>query len=789
MGAELATLIGSPDGILDLSEIPIALIGSWVKDGHRFSITKEDLDDIVKNFEGRGNGQVVVDYEHASENPAVARGNAVPASGWINGVSIRAGDNGKDMLYADIEWTDDAKKLIEEKKYRYFSPAIDWGAANKKTGKSKGATLTSGALTNHPFLEELPAIQLSETSGKVIDHVVVPVVKGAKIKVKVDDKHDKDDKTQMADFSFDQTRMAVSQAIQDKFGNKLAYPDMCCGKGGPWVRDIFDDYAILESDGKLYRVDYTLSSDGEATIGDDPKPVTQEYVVASEMSALHGAETPGLPMGDDPNVKEGVHRKDYAFVGDPKDKSTWKYKLDKPGRVRNALARWGQHKGIPKEQEPAALRKILKRAKGHGIQVDKSNPKYKIAARAAASFGLQLRDGFFSEEPMPDPKNKKKDKKVEMTDARFHELALNFVTAAEEAESGRHVELLTEIKSALTTREGAREMKESDLAKNMLVLLDDMDQMGVEGDRGDQDDLRSEAESRAKKIDDASDGDDTEELRELRARVAELSAKKAKPGDAGAGGGDDDAENATAVPRLQIRKIGAADKIGKMGHHAVTKGGKVMGYITSGDFGAHVRACGQGGVKASEEDLQEVIQEATGQKFTLSEITQFVDRGIEAGNYAKREEAFKVLFVEGVEKDGTLSQKKVRRLLAENRISMPDYADFADAVEDVDKAIKDGKFLPSQRVPLIKLYLNDASDKHEVFNELVLRQPRTDRTKVIGIEGTGEEITPDVELNAKIKQLTDANPKVKWATAYTQVLSENPELAQRYNKAHRQQIS
>jgi phage I-like protein len=75
-----------------------------------------------------------------------------------------------------VDFNADAQKLIRQKKYRYFSPALDWGATDKKTGRNKGATITSAALTNHPFLEELPAIELSEKAGRVVDKMVVPTV-------------------------------------------------------------------------------------------------------------------------------------------------------------------------------------------------------------------------------------------------------------------------------------------------------------------------------------------------------------------------------------------------------------------------------------------------------------------------------------------------------------------------------------------------------------------------------------------------------------------------------------
>ena len=177
----------SPGLLGNLAEIPIAVTGSWVKDGHRFSITKEDLDEIVSNFEKRGNGQVVVDYEHASERPEVAKGGPIPAAAWIHQLSLKHDPKiGKDVLWASVEWTPKAKEMIQGGEYRFFSPAIDWGANDKRTGKSKGATLTSGALTNHPFLEELPAIQMSEAAKPTGKQIVVPVIDNAKIKVKVE---------------------------------------------------------------------------------------------------------------------------------------------------------------------------------------------------------------------------------------------------------------------------------------------------------------------------------------------------------------------------------------------------------------------------------------------------------------------------------------------------------------------------------------------------------------------------------------------------------------------------
>ncbi len=155
-------------------EIPIAVAGSWVKQGQRFSITEHDLQKMVRNFGKRRNEQVVIDYEHASEMPEVARGGPVPAAGWIHDLLVNGGKSEvrselnsefqtpSPQLYALIEWTAEAEKMIQSGQYRFFSPAIDWGCCDKLTGEPQGATLTSGALTNHPFLEELPPIILTD---------------------------------------------------------------------------------------------------------------------------------------------------------------------------------------------------------------------------------------------------------------------------------------------------------------------------------------------------------------------------------------------------------------------------------------------------------------------------------------------------------------------------------------------------------------------------------------------------------------------------------------------------
>lgn len=84
---------------------------------------------------------IVIDYEHQTL-VAMTKGIKAPAAGWMKHFEWLAGQG----MYADVDWTDDAKAEIKDKKYLYFSPVISYD----KTGNVTG--LSMGALTNFPGL-------------------------------------------------------------------------------------------------------------------------------------------------------------------------------------------------------------------------------------------------------------------------------------------------------------------------------------------------------------------------------------------------------------------------------------------------------------------------------------------------------------------------------------------------------------------------------------------------------------------------------------------------------------
>jgi hypothetical protein len=739
----------SPVIMGNLAEIPIAVTGTWVKDGHRFSITKEDLDDIVSNFEARQNGTVVIDYEHASERPEVAKGGPIPAAAWIHSLSTKKDpETKKETLWASVEWTPNAEKFIKAGEYRYFSPAIDWGAADKKTGRSKGATLTSGALTNHPFLEELPAIQLSDTAAKPMGKtIVVPVVDNAKIKVKVDAKHDEekatDNKTSLSDVSFDQTRSAVSDAINEKYRKNLAYPDMCCDYGF-WIKELYDSYAIIDANGKMFKIPYTIDKDQNVTLA-EPEEVVTQYVTASES----GAVTKSEGDGDHPSSH-------YLVTEDPEKSTTWHLRIkDKEGKNDHGLmgAAW------------AALHDGYRGSKYEGP--DKSKATTKLQS-------------LYKSEGLKTPDQQKEEssevKTVNMTDAQFSAAVLKAVTLTEGSPKGKKAKTLcSNIRKTATAASDGKVSK--DLVSLSLKLLDDMDQFGVDGDVGEQEKLRKEAEKRAAAIDKPSDADETE--------VLSTTAGDNDPED----DDDDEEDGAGGVAKFSIRKIKAEDKVGKMKHHAIIgKDGKMAGYVTDGALKAHAKKMGmkgaeagrdQGTLKASE-IVEAEIKNVTGRPLKLSEVAQYVERGISATDIQARGKAHKLMLSTAIVDGVGISERAVRRLLAEGRVSQVDYADFADAYEDVENAVKDGRLLPKQRGAAIALCLSDRSS----FESFVKDQPKSDRMTTVGIGGTGmESDDPGKELMSRISQYQKDNggeEKMPYKEAYTRVLASDSNLATRY---------
>jgi phage I-like protein len=171
MGAAMPRFVGSLavvelGEISELVRIPLMKLGRWVKGNLKFAITRADAGTLLENFRKRQSGELVIDYDHASEFPELAKGQPIPAAGWLREIDDEPDAQG--VLWGKAEFTQRAREMIAAKEYKYISPGIDWGVRDKVSGEQQGATLTHVALLNRPFFDMLPAVQLSE-QGWVAD--------------------------------------------------------------------------------------------------------------------------------------------------------------------------------------------------------------------------------------------------------------------------------------------------------------------------------------------------------------------------------------------------------------------------------------------------------------------------------------------------------------------------------------------------------------------------------------------------------------------------------------------
>jgi hypothetical protein len=130
-----------------------------IEDGKlkKFDITLSDLKSIKKQIEsGR---EIPIDYEHLSAQTVPAGWSR--AAGWIQPVDpeIETLSDGRSILWGWFEPTASLLASIKLKEFRYFSPEIHWNAKDAK-GNPVGTQLKAGAITNRPFLKDLPPIEI-----------------------------------------------------------------------------------------------------------------------------------------------------------------------------------------------------------------------------------------------------------------------------------------------------------------------------------------------------------------------------------------------------------------------------------------------------------------------------------------------------------------------------------------------------------------------------------------------------------------------------------------------------
>lgn len=122
-----------------------------------FIVDDESARLAVEAFEAHGT-DLPIDYEHQTLGGTYSSPNGqAPAAGWIKRLLAEEGVG----LVVEIEWTDQAKKTLAAKEYRYLSPVAMIRKSDRKL-----VAIHSAALTNKPAIVGMqPIVNRIEIDG------------------------------------------------------------------------------------------------------------------------------------------------------------------------------------------------------------------------------------------------------------------------------------------------------------------------------------------------------------------------------------------------------------------------------------------------------------------------------------------------------------------------------------------------------------------------------------------------------------------------------------------------
>lgn len=215
----------------------IAYTGSWYyHDGRPFQFTEETFQSIIRNFESRGGEALPFKYGHAAGS---AEASYYGAAGWISALEIRPDAQGRVSLYAQVDWKDRARGMIQRDELRYASVEVVSGR-DTKTDESTGPELVGvAALVDLPFLEGMEPLAAQRhihmakqmTEAQLLADIVKELGKDATME-KV------------------QRIFAAKKALQDAYGSpeeaEAAAADVAASAAPPVVKASKDEPKDLE---------------------------------------------------------------------------------------------------------------------------------------------------------------------------------------------------------------------------------------------------------------------------------------------------------------------------------------------------------------------------------------------------------------------------------------------------------------------------------------------------------------------------------------------------------------
>lgn len=194
--SEIINLDDHEDGI---KRVQLLRIGSFDDYGDTLEITSDMLRQMKQNFDNDvKRTKLAIDFSHRSGDEA---------AGWILEIVLEDNDS---KLFIVVEWTEAAQRKIMDKEFRYLSADFNMNFRDNETGKSFGAVLNGGALTNRPRIKGMDAI---------LSDLDVSDKKRQAIKRILDDEPETKEKT----MKFDEIMKAAKDAnLSEKESKELA---------------------------------------------------------------------------------------------------------------------------------------------------------------------------------------------------------------------------------------------------------------------------------------------------------------------------------------------------------------------------------------------------------------------------------------------------------------------------------------------------------------------------------------------------------------------------------------
>lgn len=154
---------GEPAGDPPRTWIQVMVAGKFKHAAYGpFEISPSDLAAFAADIQERGD-RILVDFDHDS-----AEGRT-EAAGWFTGqTAVKTDAQGRDALFAEIEFTPAGAAAVRERRYRFISPEFARSYRDSAGKLVKKVRLYAAALTNRPFLPDMDAVTLSDLGVREI---------------------------------------------------------------------------------------------------------------------------------------------------------------------------------------------------------------------------------------------------------------------------------------------------------------------------------------------------------------------------------------------------------------------------------------------------------------------------------------------------------------------------------------------------------------------------------------------------------------------------------------------